>query len=87
MWYVYILESLKNGCFYTGYTKDLKQRIKEHNDGCGGVYTKNNGKWKLIFYEAYLEKKDATKAEIFFKSGYGKEVLRDKLENYLRNKK
>ncbi len=40
--------------------------------------------YKLIFYEAYINKLDAHKAEKFFKSGYGKEVLKDKLENYFK---
>jgi len=30
MFYVYILK-LKNGQFYTGFTKDLEIRIKRHN--------------------------------------------------------
>jgi len=84
MWYAYVLESIKNGSLYTGHTDNLRQRFKEHNEGRGGNYTKKNGKWKLIFYEAYLNKKDAMKAEKFFKSGYGREVLKDKLENYYK---
>ena len=87
MWYVYVLESLKNSYLYTGYTDNLKRRFKEHNEGRGGDYTRRHGKWKLIFYESYLDKLDAIEAEIFFKSGYGKEVLRKKLENYYKNKK
>jgi putative endonuclease len=86
MWYTYVLESINNQHLYTGYTDDLRRRLKEHNEGRGGEYTKIHGKWKLIFYEAYSEKKDAAKAEKFFKSGYGKEVLKDKLENYFKNK-
>jgi len=84
MWYTYVLQSVKDGRLYTGYSDDLRQRLKEHNGGRGGNYTKQNGKWKLIFYEAYFEKKDAMKAEKFFKSGYGREVLKDKLENYFK---
>ena len=87
MWYIYILESLKNERLYIGYTENLKRRFEEHNGGRGGEYTKRNGKWRIIFYEAYLEKKDAAKAEKFFKTGYGREVLKNKLENYFKNKK
>ena len=32
MWYVYFLE-LSNQDIYVGYTRDLKQRFKTHNDG------------------------------------------------------
>ena len=51
----------------------------------GGKYTSKNGPFKLIFYEAYLSKKDSVKAENFFKTGYGREVLKDKLENYFNS--
>ena len=59
MWYVYILESSKNDRFYVGMTFDLKQRFGEHNSKRGGVYTSRNGPFKLVFYEAYLDKADA----------------------------
>jgi putative endonuclease len=84
MFYVYILESLKNKRLYNGVTNNLKRRFIEHNKKQGGSYTSKNAPFKLIFYEAYLNKKDATEAELFFKSGYGREVLRGKLKNYFK---
>jgi len=88
MWYVYILQSEKNRKLYTGITNNLKRRFSEHNSSIGGSYTKRNTPFKLIFYEAYLNRKDAVNAERFFKSGYGREVLRkDKLKNYFSFKK
>ena len=86
MWYVYVIKSLKNERLYVGSTNDIKRRLKEHNDGIGGKYTKDNRPFKLVFYEAFLNKKDAMKDELFFKTGYGREVLKDKLKNYLQNK-
>ena len=71
---------------YVGSTNDIKRRLKEHNDGVGGKYTKDNRPFKLVFYEAFLNKKDAMKDELFFKTGYGREVLKNKLKNYLQNK-
>lgn len=85
MFYTYVLKSLKNGRLYTGFTNDLKRRLKEHNDKRGGEYTSKNAPFELIFYEAYLHKKDSMKAEGFFKTGYGREVLKNKLENYFEN--
>ncbi len=38
------------------------------------------------FMKLFLSKKDAMKDELFFKSGYGREVLKDKLKNYLQSK-
>jgi len=86
MWYVYVIKSLKNERLYVGSTNDIKRRLKEHNDGVGGKYTKDNRPFKLVFYEAFLNKKDAMKDELFFKTGYGREVLKNKLKNYLQNK-
>ncbi len=84
MYYTYILQSQKNSRRYVGSTDDLKQRFTEHNSGIGGKYTKDNRPFKLIYYEAYIEKKDASKAEKFYKTGYGREILNGKLENYLK---
>lgn len=70
---------------YVGVTGDLKRRIDEHNSKIGGKYTKKNGPFKLVFYEAFVNKKDATKDELFFKTGYGREVLKGKLENFLKD--
>ena len=84
MWYVYVIKSLKNERLYVGSTNDIKRRPKEHNDGVGGKYTKDNRPFKWVFYEAFLNKKDAMKDELFFKTGYGREVLKTKLKNYLQ---
>ena len=32
-YYIYVLKSEKDGEFYTGYTKDLRNRLKQHNNG------------------------------------------------------
>lgn len=85
MFYVYCLDSLKNRKKYIGFTNDLKKRFKEHNNGTGCEFTKKNGPWKLIFYEAHLNEIDARKMELFYKSGYGREVLKDKIKNYLNH--
>ena len=82
MWYTYVLQSKKNGRLYTGYTGDLKRRFEEHNQKRGGAYSGKNAPFVLIFYEAYTEKEDASQAERFFKTGYGREVLRGKLKKF-----
>ncbi len=71
---------------YIGTTGDLKRRLRDHNSKNGGKYTKRNAPFKLIFYEAFLDKKDAAKDELFFKTGYGREILKGKLTDYLKNK-
>jgi putative endonuclease len=75
---------------YKGYTDDLKRRVtEEHNKGKGGKYTKHHAPFKIIYYKAYVEEEDAKRSEKFFKTGYGREILKDKLQTYFQklNKK
>lgn len=84
MYYAYVLESLKNQIRYIGSTDNLQRRFKEHNsDSYPHTFSYRNRPWKLIYYEAYINKLDAVTAEKFYKTGYGREVLKGKLENYL----
>ena len=80
--YVYILKSLKNDSFYIGYTTDLKRRFKQHNNGESQA-TKPFRPYKLIFYEAFLNKTDAKNREIYLKSGYGRKTINKLLKNCL----
>src|SRR3989344_1472409 len=75
MYYVYILRSEKNGKLYKGLTADLKRRVIEHNAG-NSAFTSRNGPWKLVYYEAFLNKEDARREELFLKSGKGKERIK-----------
>ena len=84
MYYVYVLKSVKDNKLYIGKTKNLKRRFKEHNNGQVPA-TKTRRPLKLIFYEAFLDSKDAGRDELFFKTGYGREVLKEKLKNSLKN--
>ncbi|MBR0088090.1 MAG: GIY-YIG nuclease family protein, partial [Lachnospiraceae bacterium] len=38
--YTYILEC-RDGSLYTGWTNDLEKRLKTHNEGKGGRYTRS----------------------------------------------
>jgi len=80
MYYFYVLKFRNNGKLYKGFTSDLERRLSEHRLGASD-FTSRNGDFDLIFYEAYINKKDAQLAEIYFKSGHGREVLKDKLKN------
>jgi putative endonuclease len=75
MYYVYIIQSVKNKEFYKGFTSDLKQRLQRHN-AKQVTSTKSFAPWKLIYYEAFLNKKDARREELFLKSGKGKERIK-----------
>ena len=81
MFYVYILQSLTDKKLYTGYTSNLQNRIEEHNNG-KTISTRYRRPFKLIFYEAYLNKMDAMRRERYFKTTKGKVTLRQMLKNY-----
>ena len=82
MWYVYVLKSLKTGKIYTGFSENLKRRIREHNNGKVDS-TKSLRPLKLIYYESFAAESDARKEEIFLKTGYGREILKLKIKNSL----
>jgi putative endonuclease len=75
MYYVYIIRSLKTGELYKGSTEDLKDRFKNHNTS-KVLATKHGVPWKLIYYEAFLSKKDARREELFLKTGKGRERIK-----------
>jgi len=82
MYYVYVLQSFKDDKFYKGMTADLRRRVKEHNNG-KNKSTKYRCPLKLVYYEAYLLKKDAEARERYLKTSMGKRVLKKQLANFL----
>ena len=79
--YVYVIESIKNCELYVGFTKDLKQRLKQHNTGLNKS-TKPYIPWKLVFYEAYISENDAARRERYLKSSQGSRLLKRMLKEY-----
>lgn len=71
MFYIYVLKSTKDNKTYIGWTPDLKKRLVEHNSGLVNS-TKPRRPLKLIFYEAFTDKKDALLREKFLKTGWGR---------------
>jgi len=82
MYYVYVLQSLKDKQFYVGYTDDLKNRLREHNSG-RIVSTKDRRPLRLVYYEACLNQQDATKREKYLKTAWGKRYIKTRLKQYL----
>ena len=87
MFYNYVLQSIKNGSLYKGYTVNLRKRLKEHNQGLNKS-TKPYMPWKLVYYEACLNEKDAKRREHYLKTTQGQSLLKRRLKEYFyRNKK
>ena len=82
MYYTYVLLSLKDDMFYTGYTANIAQRVNAHNNG-EVASTKNRRPFKLVYYEACLNQQDATHREKYLKTTYGKRYIKNRLKEYL----
>ena len=82
MFYVYVLQSLKDGMFYTGYSNDLKRRFAEHSSGAVSS-TKYRLPMKLVYYEACCDQKDALHREKYLKTTWGKRYLKTRMKQYL----
>ena len=82
VYYTYVLQSKVDGKFYTGFTKNLKLRFEQHNEQLVES-TKSIVPLKLIYYEACLDRSDATKREKYLKTYHGKMFIKKRLKSYL----
>ncbi len=82
MYYTYVLQSQKDSKFYTGFTQNLKLRFEQHNNG-KVESTKDRRQLKLLYYEACLDRNDATQREKYLKTYHGKMFLQKRLKSYL----
>jgi len=71
VYYVYILQSRKNGTLYIGQTNNIDRRIEDHNTGRGGKYTRQNGPWLLVHSEKQPDRISAVRREKYLKSTRG----------------
>jgi len=80
--YVYVLQSKKDGKFYTGFTRDLRKRLEQHQTG-KTTSTKGRGSLALIYYEASRNEDDAFSRERYLKTGMGKRYLKNRIKRFL----
>ena len=74
-YYTYILYSEKDKKMYVGWTDDLENRVKKHNNGNVSA-TKNRRPLELIYFEACKNKDKAIQREKYFKTGFGRRYLK-----------
>ena len=68
---------------YIGYSANLENRFKQHNNGeC--LASKRYAPYKLVFYEAFVDRKDAKNREKYLKSGWGRRTIKKLLKNYFQ---
>ena len=67
-YFVYMLKCISSAKkrTYVGYTNNLKNRLKKHNNNNGAKYTKGN-KWKVIYKKKFLSKSKAMSYEYILK--------------------
>ena len=67
MYCTYIIQSQKNGKYYTGSCHDIEKRIERHNAGATPS-TKSGRPWNLVYSESFENNSDALKREREIKS-------------------
>lgn len=83
MYFAYILQSEKDERLYIGFTDNIDRRPNEHNEGKSSA-TKPFRPYKLIYYEAFLSRKDAKAREKYLKSGWGRRTIKKLLKNHFK---
>ena len=78
-YYLYVLQSLKDGSLYKGITENAEKRLTQHNAG-KTKSLRHRIPFKLIYSEEYLTKEEALAREKWSKSLQGGRVLRHLLE-------
>ena len=67
MSFVYILKC-NDDSLYTGWTNDLKKRIKAHSNGKGAKYTKARLPVELVYFEEFDDKISSYEREYAYKN-------------------
>ena len=78
MYYVYLIISKNKNSTksYVGYTNNIENRIKKHNDGKGAKSTRGRF-WKIIFKKKFKKRSSAMRYEYFLKKN---QKLRKKIK-------
>ncbi|MCK4440305.1 GIY-YIG nuclease family protein [Candidatus Bathyarchaeota archaeon] len=66
-YYVYVL-LCEDGSYYTGYAKNVKRRVRQHNKGQGARYTGMHKPEKIVYVEEFNSRSEAMKREREIKS-------------------
>ncbi len=72
MFYVYILQSERDGSYYTGMTTDVEKRLLQHNQSTTKT-TRSKKPWRLLYAESHVTLEEARQRELYWKSGIGRE--------------
>jgi len=76
MYFVYAISSVQHNYIYVGLTSNVEKRVQRHNDGRERT-TKFYRPFVLIYTEACKTRPEARVREKYWKSGVGKEKLKE----------
>ncbi len=76
--YVYMLRC-SDDSLYTGWTNDLDKRVKSHQSGNGGRYTRAHRPVELVYHEVYATRHEAMRREWEIKH-----MTKEQKENLIR---
>jgi putative endonuclease len=85
MFTVYILHSAAHNKTYIGQTKNLENRLLEHNETALKGFTVAYRPWILVHHEVYETRGEAMKREKYLKSGMGREIVKKIVVEFLKN--
>ena len=77
---VYILFSESKNRYYIGYTSDIEERLKRHNQKSKG-FTGNVNDWQLVYIEKYTSKEEAVQRELKIKSWKSKIKIQELIKS------
>ncbi|MDD5120907.1 MAG: GIY-YIG nuclease family protein [Candidatus Omnitrophica bacterium] len=81
MYWVYVLKSKQDGRLYIGSTSDLEKRLFYHNSGKVRS-TQSRRPLDVIYKEQYTSITETRKRENFLKSGQGRKLLLELIDNW-----
>ncbi len=83
MYKVYVLYSKPYNKIYIGYTSNLEERLKSHNELATKGWTIPFRPWILLYSETFEDKKAALKREKELKSFQGRKFIRQIVAKYI----
>ena len=79
VYYLYIIQSDKDGSFYIGTTQNVDARILRHNQG-RSKYTRTKRPLNLVYVEDYPDRSSAMKREYAIKRRKSKDYIAKLIE-------
>ena len=81
MYQVYVLFSRSFDKIYIGYTANLEERLRSHNELAKKGWTIKFRPWELVYSETFQNKSEALRREKELKSSRGRHFIRTQILN------